>query len=83
MAGATISIKGVLDYFPKPLFPKIDGEATIEVLIYLHQLISGNSAPVVLNLVGGQHRHVSLLMTAEEYMEQAGFAFVPPHNLGG
>ena len=32
------------------------------------------------NLRGGQHGHLALTMMAEEYMEQTGFTFVPPHN---
>ena len=34
------------------------------------------------NLGGGQHGNLDLTMTAEEYTEQTGFAFVPPYNPG-
>ena len=35
---------------------------------------------MVSNLKGGRHGHLALFMTAEDYMEQTGFAFLPPHN---
>ena len=80
MAGATISVEGVLAYFPTPIIPKIDGERTREGFIKIHQLISENAASVASNLGGGQHGHLTLTMTAGEYMEQTGFAFVQMHN---
>ena len=82
MAGAMSSVEGVLANFPTPILPNIGGEPTREVLIEIHRLISGNAASVALNIGGGRHGHLALTMTAEEYTEQTGFAFVPPHNLG-
>ena len=82
MAGATSNTKGVLTDFPTPILPKIGGEPTREGLIDIHRLISGNAASVALNFGGGRHGHLALMMTAEEYMEQTGFIFVPPHNPG-
>ena len=51
-------------------------------MIEIHRLISGDAASMVSNLGGGQHGHLALTMTAEEYMEQTGFMFVPPNNPG-
>ena len=79
MAGATSSVKGILVGFPTPILPNIGGDLTRERLIDIHQLISGNVAS---NLRGGRHGHLALTMTAKEYMEQTGFAFLPPHNPG-
>ena len=45
-------------------------------------MISGNAASVASNLGGGRHGHLTLTMTSKDYMEQTGFAFVPPHNPG-
>ena len=45
-------------------------------------MINDKAAFVESNLVGGQHGHLALTMTAEDYMEQTLFAFVPPHNPG-
>ena len=83
MAEATISVEGVIADFPSPILLKIDKEPTREVMIDLHLFITGNSASVALNIVGGQHGHLALLMTAEDYMEQTIFAFVPLYNPGG
>ena len=80
MAGATSSVKVVLTDFPKPILPKIYGELKIEVLIHLHQLISGNAESVTSNLRGLQHEHPVPTMTDKEYRAHTGFAFVPPHN---
>ena len=63
-----------------PILPKIDGEPTREGLIELHQLISGNAASVASNLGGGRHGKLTLTMTDKDYMEQIGFAFLPPQN---
>ena len=68
--------------FPTPILPNINVYPTREGLIDIHQLISGNAASVALNFGGVRHRHLMMTMTSEEYMEQAGFAFLLPHNLG-
>ena len=80
MAGATSSVDEFLADFPTLIIPNISIEPTREGLIEIHRLISGNVASMVSNLGGGQHGHLALTMTAEKYMEQTGFAFVPPHN---
>ena len=67
---------------PMLILPKIVGEPTRESLIDIHRLISGNVASMVLNLGGGRHIHLTITMTAEDYLEQMGHAFIPPHNPG-
>ena len=37
---------------------------------------------VLSNLGGGQNGYLPLTITIEDYAAQAGFAFMPPHNLG-
>ena len=80
MAGATDSVEEILADFPTPILPKIDGELTREGLINLIQLVRGNSVSVDLNLRGGRHGHLGMKITAEDYREHTGFAFVPSHN---
>ena len=82
MPWGTSRVKVVLADFLTPILLKIHREPTREGLIDIHQLIGGNMASVALNLGGGQHRHLALSMTSEEYMEQTGFAFVLTHNPG-
>ena len=82
MEGATRSVEGVLADFLTLILPNIDGEPEREGLINIHILISGNAVSVALNTGGGQHGHLALTMTAEDYMEHTEFAFVPPHNPG-
>ena len=74
------SVEGVLPDFLTPILPKIDGESIREGPIDIHRLISGNAASVATNLGGGRNGHLTLTMRAGYYMEQTGFAFVPPHN---
>ena len=51
-------------------------------MINLYWLISVNTASMVSNLGGGRHRHLSLMMTAKEYMPQTGCMFVPTQKPG-
>ena len=82
MVGATISTKVFLMDFPTPINPKIGREPTREALIGLYRIISGNAAFVASNLRGGRHGHLTLMITAEEYMEQTSCVLVLPHNPG-
>ena len=82
MIGATISANIFLADLPTPILTNINREQTREALIDLHRLISVNAASVVSNLGGGRHRHLVLTMTAMEYIEQMGYAFVTPHKPG-
>ena len=65
MEGATTSVERLLMDFLTPILPNIGWEPTIEGLIELHQLVSGNMASVLLNLVGGQHGHLAMKMTRD------------------
>ena len=80
MAGATNSAEGVLANLSTPILPNIGGETTREELIELDRLVNGNATSVSSNLGGGQHGHLVLKMTSEEYAAHTGFAFVPLHN---
>ena len=82
MLGAPRINKVVLADFPTPILPKICGEPTRELLINIYIFISRSTASAASNLRGGRHRHLMLAMTAKEYMEQTGYAFVLPHNPG-
>ena len=66
MVGASSSVKGLLVDFLKPILPDIDGGTTREVLINLHQLISGNAASVETNIGGGRHGHLAMTIMDEE-----------------
>ena len=54
--------------FQTPILPKIIGDPTRESLIKIHQLISRNMAAVVSNIGGGQHGHLTITITAEDYL---------------
>ena len=80
IVGEISSVDGVLADFSSPILPKIGGDLTREALIDLHQLISGNAAPMALNLRGDRNVHLTLTTIAEEYMAQTVYMFVPPNN---
>ena len=80
--GETSRVEVVLTDFLTPILPKIGGELTIEALKDLHIFVSGNGASVASNLEGGEHRHLTLTMTANKYLAQMGYKFLPPQNPG-
>ena len=63
MTGATNSVDGVVAEFPMPVLLEIARERTIESLIKIHQLISGNADSVASNRVGGRNGNLILTMT--------------------
>ena len=66
MMGETISSEGVLEDFLTRILPKIVGKPTREALIELHIIISVNLVSVALNLGGGCHGHMLLMMAVKE-----------------
>ena len=68
MVGKMNSAGLFLANFPILKVPKIGGDLTKASIIEVHWLISGNAASVTSNLVGGQHVHLTLIMTAENYI---------------
>ena len=80
VTGTANRVEGVLTDFLMLILSKTVGELIRESLIKIHQLISGNVASVASNLGGGRHVHLALTMTAEDYLAQMGYVFVPPHN---
>ena len=82
MVGTANSVKVVCAEFRTPILPNIVGELTQESLIDIHRIISGSRISLASNLSGGRNGHLVLNMTAEDYLEQMGHAFLPSHNRG-
>ena len=80
MAGTTVIIKGFLSDLSTLMLPKIVGEPAREAFVELHRIISTNAASVASKIGEGIHVHLALTMAAEDYMDQTGNDFVPPHN---
>ena len=70
MEGTENIIKGLLVDLLMPILPKIFGKTTSEYLIDIYWLISLNAASVASNLGGIRNSHLTLTMTAEEYLFQ-------------
>ena len=80
MVGTTSIVEGVIAGFLTPIIPKIGGYPMESSLIELHRFISQNAVSVASNLRGLRHGNLALPITAENYMEQMEYSFVPPHN---
>ena len=63
-----------------PILPNIGRETTREDIINLQKIINVNTASVMSNLRGGCHGHLSLMMAAEDYLDQTGHAFFLTYN---
>ena len=74
------SVEGFLADFLTPILSNIIRELMRESLIKIHQLVSGNTTFVALNLGGVRHVHLALTMNAEDYMAHTGHVFVTPHS---
>ena len=77
MEGKISSVEGFLTDLLMPILPNIGGNPMREAIIEIHQLTSRNAAS---NLRGGRYGHITLTMTADEYMSHTGCAFATPHN---
>ena len=62
------------------VLPNISRETTREDLTKLYIIISGNTDSVASNLEGGCHGHLAITTATEDYLDQMGNMFVPPHN---
>ena len=82
ITGKTRRVEGVLPDLLTPILTKIGGDPMIYSLIELHRLISENIVSEVSNLRRRQNGDPALAMTADNYMEQTGYLFVPLHNPG-
>ena len=80
MAGSTISMKRVLVDLLTPIIPMIVRETTREVLINFHYILILNRASAASRLGGGQHRHLVLSISTEDYLTQTAQSLVPSHN---
>ena len=78
----TTSVDGIIAAFPKSTIPPIHGEPDRTTLIAMHKLLCANAASITSNLGGGNHGHLSLLMTAAEYFEETQHTFTAPTNPG-
>jgi hypothetical protein len=68
--------------FPHSTIPKVTGEPPFEDLKIIRRLLNANSMSVFSHEGGGQHDHIGLIMTNEEYFVVATDVFLPPKNPG-
>ena len=80
IAGTVNSVRGVLTDFLTPILTNIVVELTRVSIINIHWLISGNATFVASNLGGGRNGHLTINMTAEDYLAQMVHIFVTTNN---
>jgi hypothetical protein len=68
--------------FPHSSLPKVTGEPTFEDLKVIRRLLNTNAVSVASYEGGGRHRHLSIIMTNEEYFTVSVDVFPVPNNPG-
>jgi hypothetical protein len=76
------SVDGTTADFPHPDIPKIHGEPNRDSLIAIHELLCENASSVTTNQGGGNHGHLTLMLSAKAYKEQTKHDFLAPANPG-
>ena len=62
---STATIENIIDSFPNPTIPIIEGEPTYETIKRAEKLLVENAASTHSTLGGGNHRFLGLILTPE------------------
>lgn len=76
------TIDSLMESFPYPTIPPIQGRPTHQSLYELKKLLYENAASVPSELGGGGHGHLGIPMSAAAYNAVTGAPFNPPNNPG-
>ena len=76
------SIDKIIEGFPYPTLPKINGEPTYATIAEVHQKLNANAASVHSNLGCGTLGHLWLTLKPEIYNTLTATPFEPPENPG-
>ena len=75
-------VDDVVAKFPMKTMPKIDGEPDYGNINTMMQLLYGNTTSLPTTLGGGQHGHISIIMTPQLYTTLANTPYESPTNNG-
>ena len=79
---STATIENIIDSFPNPTIPIIEGEPNYETIKRAEKLLIENSASVHSTLGGGNHGFLGLILTPEKHHIVTGYNFEPHVNPG-
>ena len=77
-----LSVDDVVAKFPMKKMPKTDGEPDCGNINTMMQLLYGNAASILKTLGGGQHGHISIIMTLQLYTTLANTPYKSPPDPG-
>ena len=69
-------------YFPFTTLPKIENRPTYDSMKKLRKMIKTNASSVVLDLGGGSHGHLGLVIPKSEYTKICGTVYKKPQYPG-
>jgi hypothetical protein len=76
------SVKSLIESFPHPSIPSIEGQPTYESITDITRLRNANAASVQTDLGGGKHGHLSLTVSTAVFAMLSATPFVIPKNPG-
>ena len=75
--------EALIESFPHPTLPKIDGTPTYETLADLKTLIAANAATIPSTRGGGTNGHLGIILSPAVYTTVSATAWINPTNPGG
>ncbi len=78
----TTSVEKLVESFPHPHMPAIEGPPNYETITDITRLLNANAASIHSELGGGNYGHLALTISAASYATLSPVAFVPPANPG-
>ena len=76
------TLKNISKSFPQKTLTPIIGTPSYETIRIIHTELKSNACTVRTNLGGGNHGHLSLTLTPDEYHKQTGTTFTRPSDPG-
>jgi hypothetical protein len=78
----TTSVEKLVESFPHPHIPAIEGPPNYETITDITRLLNANAASIHSELGGGNYGHLVLTISAASYAKLSPVACVPPANPG-
>ena len=79
---SSVTVEAMLESFPNNPVTKIDGEPTYQILRLLETELVQNTSSLIIELGGGNHGYLGLVLSAEKYILLIGHVFIPHPNPG-
>eukprot|EP00957_Ditylum_brightwellii_P000356 27398-Ditylum_brightwellii.AAC.1 len=83
MARMAPTVEKFLSDLPPPTVPKVTGEPTYKSIHTIHKILKEYAASVHINLGGGAHGHLALVLMPGHYQQVTGHVFNEPNHHPG